>query len=90
MLIGLFRKAKERGTGQGRFEEMLGAGGMATNTVNADNRLRKIYNPVNIASVRRFDDARAEGARVLEQQPENRGDGLSRIALIRAAANDLD
>ena len=39
------------------------------NTVSANNRLRKTYNPVNIASVRRFDDARAVGARMLEQKP---------------------
>jgi hypothetical protein len=39
------------------------------NTVSANNRLRKTYNPVNVASVRRFDQARAAGAKVLEQKP---------------------
>ncbi|MDB5618533.1 MAG: hypothetical protein JWQ24_2771 [Tardiphaga sp.] len=37
------------------------------NTVSASNRLRKTYNPVNVPSVRRFDEARAVGARNLEQ-----------------------
>lgn len=40
------------------------------NTVSASNRLRKTYNPVNVASVRRFDEARAKGAKVLEQKPD--------------------
>lgn len=40
------------------------------NTVSASNRLRKTYNPVNVASVRRFDDARARGAKVLERKPD--------------------
>jgi hypothetical protein len=39
------------------------------NTVSANNRLRKTYNPVNVASVRRFDEARAAGAKALEQKP---------------------
>jgi hypothetical protein len=38
------------------------------NTVSANNRLRKTYNPVNVASVRRFDEARAAGAKALEQK----------------------
>ncbi len=38
------------------------------NTVSASNRLRKTYNPVNVASVRRFDEARAIGAERLEQR----------------------
>jgi hypothetical protein len=33
------------------------------NTLSASNRLRKTYNPVNIASVRRVDEARSEGRR---------------------------
>jgi hypothetical protein len=36
------------------------------NTVSTNNRLRKAYNPVNVASVRRFDQARAIGAKLLE------------------------
>jgi hypothetical protein len=39
------------------------------NTVNRNTRLRKTYNPVNVSSVRRFDEARAAGARILEQKP---------------------
>lgn len=38
------------------------------NTVSASNRLRKTYNPVNVASVRRFDEAREKGAGQLEQR----------------------
>jgi len=37
------------------------------NTVGTNTRLRKTYNPVNVASVKRFDEARTVGARVLEQ-----------------------
>lgn len=40
------------------------------NTVSTNNKLRKTYNPVNVASVRRFDEARVEGARLLEQKPD--------------------
>jgi len=39
------------------------------NTVSTNNNLRKTYNPVNVASVRRYDQARAIGARKLEQKP---------------------
>lgn len=39
------------------------------NTVAANNRLRKVYNPVNVPSVRRFDEARVKGAKALEQRP---------------------
>ncbi|XIA63231.1 hypothetical protein ACFIOY_29050 [Bradyrhizobium sp. TZ2] len=38
------------------------------NTVSRNERLRKTYNPVNVASVRRFDAARAVGAKLLEQK----------------------
>lgn len=40
------------------------------NTVSTNNKLRKTYNPVNVVSVRRFDEARVEGARRLEQKPD--------------------
>jgi hypothetical protein len=38
------------------------------NTVDRNKQLRKTYNPVNVASVRRFDEARAIGAKILEQR----------------------
>jgi hypothetical protein len=38
------------------------------NTVDSNNQLRKTYNPVNVGSVRRFDRARAIGAKILEQR----------------------
>jgi hypothetical protein len=37
------------------------------NTVDRNKRLRQTYNPVNVASARRFDEARAKGAKKLEQ-----------------------
>lgn len=40
------------------------------NTVSSNNKLRKIYNPVNVPSVRRFDEARAEGAKRLERKAD--------------------
>jgi hypothetical protein len=39
------------------------------NTVKHNTRLRKTYNPVNVPSIRRFDEARAKGAKILEQKP---------------------
>jgi hypothetical protein len=38
------------------------------NTVDRNKQLRKTYNPVNVASVRRYDEARVIGAKVLEQR----------------------
>jgi hypothetical protein len=38
------------------------------NTVSTNNRLRKVYNPVNVPSVRRFDEARTAGAKRLERK----------------------
>ena len=40
------------------------------NSIATNKRLRKTYNPVNVASVRRFDEARAVGAKKLEQKPD--------------------
>ncbi len=37
------------------------------NTVAANNRLRKTYNPINAAGVRRFDQARMAGAAKLKE-----------------------
>jgi hypothetical protein len=40
------------------------------NTVAASSKLRKVYNPVNVPSVRRFDEARVRGREaILEQKP---------------------
>ncbi len=58
----------------GAVEGDAGAGSVTdqsnkmANTVSTNNRLRKTYNPVNLASVRRFDEARARGAKLLEQK----------------------
>ncbi len=40
------------------------------NSIATNKRLRKTYNPVNVASVRRFDEARVAGAKKLEQKPD--------------------
>jgi hypothetical protein len=39
------------------------------NTVSTNNNLRKTYNPMNVASVCRYDKARAVGAKKLERKP---------------------
>jgi hypothetical protein len=44
------------------------------NTVSANSRLRKTYNPVNIGSVKRFDVARAIGAKSLETAAQNQAE----------------
>lgn len=40
------------------------------NTIATNKRLRRTYNPVNVFSARRFDKARAVGAKLLEQKPD--------------------
>src|SRR5262245_60419655 len=40
------------------------------NTVAASSRLRKTYNPVNIVSARRFDEARERGRKAIEDSAE--------------------
>jgi len=57
--------AVEGDAGGGSIEDQ--ANKMA-NTVDRNKQLRKTYNRVNIASVRRFDEARAIGAQRLEEQ----------------------
>lgn len=42
------------------------------NTISVSNRLRKIYNPVNVPAVRRFDEARAVGRKKLEAGKDSR------------------
>jgi hypothetical protein len=39
------------------------------NSIATNKRLRRTYNPANVASVRRYDEARAIGAKKLEQRP---------------------
>jgi hypothetical protein len=57
--------AVEGDAGGGSVEDQ--ANKMA-NTVDSNKQLRKTYNPVNRASVQRFDEARAKGAKILEQR----------------------
>jgi hypothetical protein len=55
------------------------------NSVDANKRLRKTYNPVNIESVRRFDEARAVGAKKLEQKPNESVRAPALLTLFRQA-----
>jgi hypothetical protein len=55
------------------------------NTVATNNRLRKVYNPVNVASVRRFDEARVAGAKKLEQRPSESVTSTALVTLQNAA-----
>ena len=59
--------AVEGDTGGGTVEDQSNK---MANTVNRNTRLRKTYNPVNVPSIRRFDEARAIGAKILEQKPD--------------------
>jgi hypothetical protein len=53
------------------------------NTISANNRLRKTYNPVNVASVRRYDEARAVGAKLLEQRPDESVTSAGLVTLLQ-------
>jgi hypothetical protein len=56
------------------------------NSVDTNKRLRKTYNPVNVAAVRRFDEARLVGARALEQRPAESVREPVILTLFRSAA----
>jgi hypothetical protein len=49
------------------------------NTVAASSKLRKVYNPVNVPSVRRFDEAPVRGREAIQEQKPTKsfigGDG---------------
>lgn len=53
------------------------------NTVDRNKQLRKTYNPVNVASVRRFDEARVIGARKLEQRASESVTTPSLVTLLK-------
>jgi hypothetical protein len=53
------------------------------NSIDANKRPRKTYNPVNIASVRQFDQARAIGAKKLEQKPDKSVKGPALLTLFK-------
>lgn len=52
------------------------------NTVDRNRQLRKTYNPVNVASVRRFDEARVIGARKLEETEQREPESVTVAALV--------
>jgi hypothetical protein len=58
----------------GAVEGDAGAGSLTdqsnkmANTVAASSRLRKTYNPVNVVSARRFDEARERGRRAMKEE----------------------
>jgi hypothetical protein len=51
------------------------------NTVDRNARLHQTYSPVNVASVRRFDQARTVGAKLLEQN-ETKGVSASGMEIL--------
>lgn len=52
------------------------------NTVDTNKRLRETYNPVNVVSVRRFDEARVIGARKLEAAEQNGAESVTLPLLV--------
>lgn len=50
------------------------------NTLSASNRLRKTYNPVNIVSVRRVDEARADGRRKERNRAKSVNSGAGKVS----------
>jgi hypothetical protein len=59
--------AVEGDAGGGSIEDQ--ANKMA-NTVDSNKQLRKTYNPVNVPSVRRYDENRLQGAKLLERRAD--------------------
>jgi hypothetical protein len=55
------------------------------NTIDRNKQLRKTYNPVNVVSARRFDEARAKGAKLLEQKPDESVTATALVTLLDAA-----
>lgn len=52
------------------------------NTVDRNKQLRKAYNPVNVASVRRFDEARVIGAKKLADAEQNATESVTLASLV--------
>jgi hypothetical protein len=52
------------------------------NTVDRNKQLRKTYNPVNVASVRRFDEARVIGAKKLEETEQRAPESVTVATLV--------
>lgn len=52
------------------------------NTVDRNKQLRKTDNPVNVASVRRFDEARVIGAKKLEQNEQRAPESVTVATLV--------
>lgn len=52
------------------------------NTVDQNKRLRRTYNPVNVVSVRRFDQARAIGAKKLEEAEQRADESVTLTSLV--------
>jgi len=61
------------------------------NTVDSNKQLRKTDYPANVISVRRFDEARTKGAKLLEQRPDESVASTALVTLFEAArsANPL-
>ena len=52
------------------------------NTVERNKQLRKTYNPVNVVSVRRFDQARIIGAKRLEASEQKAAESVTLPSLV--------
>jgi hypothetical protein len=52
------------------------------NTVDTNKRLRRTYNPVNVVSVRRFDEARVVGAKKLEAAEQRAAESVTLASLV--------
>jgi hypothetical protein len=52
------------------------------NTVDRNKQLRKAYNPVNVASVRRFDMARVIGAKKLEETGQRASESVTAASIV--------
>jgi hypothetical protein len=57
------------------------------NAVDPNKQLRKTYNPVNVISARRFDEARTKGTKLLEQKPDETVTSTALVTLLAAASS---
>ncbi len=76
--------AVEGDAGGGTIEDQ--ANKMA-NTVDRNKQLRKTYNPVNVTSARRYDEARAIGAKKLEQKTHESVTAPPLVTLLKQRRN---
>jgi hypothetical protein len=72
--VAMFGLEEERQLADMRRSGAVGGASLAdqsnkmANTVAASSKLRKVYNPVNVPSVRRFDEARVRGREAMQEE----------------------